>query len=654
MKWKVKLKNLRNRFIISTGIFIFYCDCEENPDKFRSAAWQLFSLNFLQPHLTRWDFMNIGFLRLLMIVFTGAVLFFNPAAAAKQSDVFVITADEIKKMNLHKISDVLNQIPGVNAGDSSISIRGSIKVKVMLNGRPINDPTSSHGFVKFDLVSIDNVEKIEICRGTGALKYGDNASGGVVLITTKKIGNLHGNIKSFFGNFNTSDIHFNCRTSKNKFGYSISAGYEHTDGYQTNGDKEKKRCGGKFEYKVSKDLDFAFSGDFITDKRGLSGRPEYPTPHSRKKSDMTSLAANIKIKKISSETFYNDGKTHNKDISRNIDNSITVRKFGEDISTFVDTGKWGTFTYGGAFRFGQAESTKFNTKNENSIAMFAENNITFNAVPVNFSFGIRGTIYSEFDNAINPEIKLSYHSSSLKNRTVSEKNGIVSDFKRKWTVSFSYNRINNTPSFYQRYDITSTKKPNPNLGTETADNFSLNFFMETTDKFSWGVSLFYNTIADRIVYELGDDGIGRYKNFGRVVYKGGDITLNWAPLKYISLKANYIYLKAVDENTGLWMVAKPRHRIYADLTYAPTRQISIIANLKYNSKQFTRSDNTTYETQQFIENLRFEYSPAVPIFRHGQMEIFGVIKNLTNENYRYGDGWLAPPRTWILGLNYKF
>ena len=130
--------------------------------------------------------------------------------------------------------------------------------------------------------------------------------------------------------------------------------------------------------------------------------------------------------------------------------------------------------------------------------------------------------------------------------------------------------------------------------------------------------------------------------------------LNWALLKDISLKANYIYLKAVDENTGLWMVAKPRHRIYADLTYAPTRQISIIANLKYNSKQYTRSDNTTHVTQRFIENLRFEYSPFVPFCRHGQMEIFGEIKNFANKNYRYGDGWLAPPRTWILGLNYKF
>ncbi len=598
----------------------------------------------------------LEFLCFSIAVLTAVSLLCHPADAVtaadtaeteKQPDVFVITGTDIKKMNLRKISDVLNRIPGVNAGDTSISIRGSLKVKVLLNGRPINDLTSSHGFVKFDLVSLDNVEKIEIYRGTGALKYGDDASGGVILITTKKIGKLHGNIKSFFGNFNTSGVNINCRTAKNRFGYSLSAGYEHTGGYQINGDKEKKRCGGKIEYKADKNLNFVFSGDFIKDQRGLSGRPEYPTPHSRKKNNMISLSFNTKIKKISCETFYNKGETHNRDASRNINGSIIVKKFGEDVSTSMRIGKSGVFTCGGAFRWGQAKSTGFDKKDENSVSIFAGNSIDFSAVPVNFSFGVREIIYSEFNNTLNPEIKLSYHNKNSKNIC-------SSDCQCQWSVSFSYSRTNNTPSFYQRYDTTSTKRPNPDLGTETADNFNLTFFMNTASEFSLGASLFYNTISDRIVYELGNNGVGTYKNFGRVVFKGGDIMLNWTPTETISLKANYIYLKAVDENSGLWIVAKPRHRIYADLTFTPVRRFSIIANFKYSSKQFTRSDNKTHVSTRLIENLRFEFTPLVSIIRCGHMEIFGEIKNLSNKKYRYGDGWLAPPRTWIFGINYKF
>ncbi len=56
----------------------------------------------------------------------------------------------------------------------------------ILNGRSINDPTSSHGFVKFDLVSLENMERIEICRGKGAMKYGDGASGGFIFLITRE------------------------------------------------------------------------------------------------------------------------------------------------------------------------------------------------------------------------------------------------------------------------------------------------------------------------------------------------------------------------------------------------------------------------------------------------------------------------------------
>lgn len=141
---------------------------------------------------------------MLAAVFTGMLLYNELVLARGKTDAIVITGKEIKKMNARKISDVLNQVPGINAGETSVSIRGSYRVKVLLDGRPINDPTSSHGFVKFDLVSLENVERIEIYRGKGALKFGDDASGGVIVITTKKSKALHGNIKSYWGNHDTS------------------------------------------------------------------------------------------------------------------------------------------------------------------------------------------------------------------------------------------------------------------------------------------------------------------------------------------------------------------------------------------------------------------------------------------------------------------
>jgi len=573
---------------------------------------------------------------------TFAVVFFGiflwiciPVFAFEHRDAIIITADDIKEMNVHKISDVLSQVPGVKAGSTFVSIRGSYKVKVMVDGRPINDPTSSHGGVKFDLVFLENVEKIEIHRGKGSLKYGDDASGGVILIFTRKIETFHGNMESYWGNYGTSSYSGNCRARKGVVGVALSSGYDYTDGYQSNGDREKRRVGGKLEYTPDNEFSLALSADYLKDERGLSGRPEYPTPNSRKKSDMASYALSAKAKGIVSETFYNDGETKNRDHSRNIDNFISVKKFGEDLSTSIGAGKWGTVNCGAVFRWGEAESSRFAVKNEHSVSLFAADSVSFETLPVIFSFGLRTSVYSEFDNTVNPETKISYK-------------------KDKWSLSFIYSRTNNIPSFYQRYDKTGTKEPNPSLNMETADNFSFSFFTEISQSLSCGTSLFYNRVKDRIAYVLGDDGIGRYENFGEVTYKGGDILLDVKIMENLSLKTTYTYLKAINEDTGLWMICKPRHRIYADLSFRPVEDFSIIFNLKYDSRQYTRSDNKNSVPERTIGNLRIEYNPAWSTGRFGQVEFFGEVKNIGEKTYLYGDGLLAPPRTWICGFNYRF
>ena len=62
-----------------------------------------------------------------------------------ESDKIVITAEDIKRMNVRTVTELLNQIPGVRAGESSVNLRGTYKVRVLLDGRSINDPLFRHG-----------------------------------------------------------------------------------------------------------------------------------------------------------------------------------------------------------------------------------------------------------------------------------------------------------------------------------------------------------------------------------------------------------------------------------------------------------------------------------------------------------------------------
>ena len=63
----------------------------------------------------------------------GLLLAADLAAAQEESGAIVVTGEEIRLMKANKMADVLNHVPGVTAGDSSVGIHGSYKVKVLVD-----------------------------------------------------------------------------------------------------------------------------------------------------------------------------------------------------------------------------------------------------------------------------------------------------------------------------------------------------------------------------------------------------------------------------------------------------------------------------------------------------------------------------------------
>jgi iron complex outermembrane receptor protein len=547
--------------------------------------------------------------------------------AADNGDTIVLTAEDIKAIQALKIADVLNNVPGVKAGGSSVSIHGSYNVKVFVNDRPINDPTSSHGGVNWDLVSPDNVTRIEILRGKGGLTYGRDASGGVILITTKQHRQLAGNVKVYTGNFDTRDITAGLSSSAGRFTTDISGGYETTDGYTINNDKERYQAGLKVGYIPDDGKQIDVSVDYLHDDRGLSGLPEYPTPFSRKESRNTSLGMNAEFFNITSNTHYNEGYRHNTDSSRNLDNSLRVAKFGQDFTTRFETTKKGDLACGVSATWDQADGTAFSSQEEHSASVFASQSLTLGKIDTTLTFGLRGNYHSNFDNSVNPEVKLLY--------------------KRKiWHLTGTYNRTNNTPSFYQRYNETSSTRPNPDLTMEQADNFSLALFAAPYEAVSINLSGFYNLLSDRITYVTGEDGVGQYQNFGEVYYRGGDTALNWKINTSLKTKLSYTYLEVIDRKTDLWVPAKARHNINFDLYLQPVKPLSMVVTGKYTSKVFRDKNNTKTVPEYTTVDFRTDYA-----FK--RFSLFGEVKNIFDKTYYYVDGLLAPPQTWLVGVNWK-
>lgn len=421
----------------------------------------------------------------------------------------------------------------------------------------------------------------------------------------------------------------NLQGNRGDWGEGMTSGYETSDGYRVNDDKDKRRFGGKVAWTGQDRTHVSLTADYLLDERGNPGLPEYPTPHARQRDETFSSVLVAQHNSWLSKTTADDSQRENEDPDRKLDTFLRVQKLGEEVSGRVPLWNWDAVNCGAGFEHAQAWGEKIERREEESFWVFAAKDIALESIPLTFSVGLRGNFYSEFGEAFNPELKATA--------------------KHRWgTLGLTANRTNNIPSFMQRYNETSSTRPNPDLTMEEASNFNVSITPGLPPSFSLGVSLFYNLITNRITYVRGDGGLGRYENFGEVTYRGVEGSLGWEPFSSLKCKCSRVFLDAVDEATGNRLAAKPRHQLNTDIMWSPTDKISLALSTTAVSKQFTRSDNTESVPGYFTADVRSEYR-----WRKG-ISFFTEVKNLTDREYFYGDGYPAPPLTWIAGISCQF
>ena len=153
----------------------------------------------------------------LMDLDLGALLDMEVTSVSKKAEplfkassaIFVITADDIKKMGATSIPEALRVAPGVqvqrvNAYGYQVTIRGfnglfGNKLLVMVDGRTVYTPSFSG--VHWDMLDVVDIAQIEVIRGPGATLWGANAVNGIINIITKPSADtLGGNLNLGAGN----------------------------------------------------------------------------------------------------------------------------------------------------------------------------------------------------------------------------------------------------------------------------------------------------------------------------------------------------------------------------------------------------------------------------------------------------------------------
>ena len=112
------------------------------------------------------------------------------------TSVTVIDREMIKASGARELSDVFRLVPGFqthpnNTDSARVTYHGltdeefSPRVQVLVDGRSLYSPLFRNG-VNWALipVALDDIERIEVVRGTNAVSYGSNAFLGVINIIT--------------------------------------------------------------------------------------------------------------------------------------------------------------------------------------------------------------------------------------------------------------------------------------------------------------------------------------------------------------------------------------------------------------------------------------------------------------------------------------
>jgi iron complex outermembrane receptor protein len=198
------------------------------------------------------------------------------------ASVTVIEEEDIRNSNAKNVVDLLRSEEGIvvrdplgNGKRSQVDLRGfgesgPYNALVLVDGRRVNEIDLSG--VDWAQIPLEQIERIEVVRGTGTVLYGDNAVGGVINIITKiPSKELTFSAGTTAGSYGRNKEQISISGGRENLGASLFASYDSTNGYRDNGEFRAKDVGGKILFEATEFLSLNLTGSYHSDDYGLPG-----------------------------------------------------------------------------------------------------------------------------------------------------------------------------------------------------------------------------------------------------------------------------------------------------------------------------------------------------------------------------------------------
>ncbi len=617
------------------------------------------------------------------------------------ANVTVIDQQDIKNSTARTVVELLRGQQGIVVSDTSgngknarVDMRGfgessAANSLIMIDGRRVNAIDLSG--VDWLQIPLDQVERVEIVRGTGSVLYGDNAVGGVINIITKlpseKMGAQAG---TAFGSYGRQKQQASVSGSQGPIGAALFASYDSTNGYRENSDLRAKDVGGKIIYDMSDAVTFRLNGSYHTDAYGWPGAltaaqvhadrrdSDSPRDEAQTRDGYLSLGMDADFQqrgRVSSEISYRSRST----ASQFIDDFGGAFKTGSEIDTWGFTPRYALDAelagHANALIIG---SDLYWTDQDSSAFYFGPSSRA--GVDRNSVGAYVSNEFSLLDNLIlstgarRERVRYDLESNDLTG-WLAPLNDDASDTENAYSLGLTWLYCGNSSLFARAnrsfrfpladefivYDfVNGTQSVNPELKPQTGRHYEIGARHYFTDSVQGSITLFRAEISNEIFY---NPMTFENANYPETYHQGIELGLKADFFDALTLSGNYTFQKS-EFRKGPYknndIPAAPEHAASLGVqvrTIVPGFVFSAFYN--YVGRSYLISD----QANDLRELDDYGTLDAKVSYTFRGIEAFVSLNNLTNEKYSEyavagGGGttrnfYPAPECNWWMGISYK-
>lgn len=652
MRQNPRLKSMRNGLggkwvmIVSVFLFLLFASVagaeqvtEEEARERLAGTDEEYLLMFFEPN---------------EIFVTSSARRSQPIARAT-SAMYVITAEDIRQAGVTSIADLLRLVPGMevlqmNGYDSAVSARGfakqsSQRLQTLLDGMPLYNSFKGGVDFNFHPIFLENIERIEIIRGSGGVTWGVNAMNGVINIITKKAADTQGGLGyGGFGTRATQEGFLRYGGSDSKLDWRGTVGAFHNNGMGTNRGNNLSdyfqafQSTGRVDMKLGDDTTLNFSGGHKFATHGKVRANGTTRPRWQRSLQYMNLIWNKQIDdeealqvRFSENYYYQIDKGTEREIESREEMIEVQHNFASDIHSIV----WGMdFTRDVSHTYATSYASPAHFRNDQASA-YIQDEITLRD-DLWLTIGYRG------------------HHNELTHFDWAGNVALVWEMAPKHFLRGAISRSFRRPILWEEHGAQTASLGNDSLRNEKLLAYELGYRGQLRNNLELNVEGFLNKHED-LIANVGSSNPKPYQNALNMTTYGIETAIDWRPKDWWLVRGFHVYEHQTDRNRMNSSTSNLK------VAYTPSNKAGL-------TNRFYIDDTTTLNTQLFwSETCANKSGTKIPAYTRWDIRLskkiwkdaaelaFGVT-NLTNP-MRYEGGTASAsqvPRIVYFQFFYKF